>query len=239
MSNPQLDARTNPPTPPTDVPDHHPDSTHDPLPSSTIHRTATPSSLNQSGSEAPATKHSHIWLITGPAGCGKTTVAKYIANALALPYLEGDDFHPPSNVEKMRSGHPLTDEDRWAWLETLRDASVGKLHEGNPGVIVTCSALKRRYRDVLRVAAYWDTDVKVHFLWLSARESVLAERVAMRKGHYMGKGMVRSQFETLEEPDSEPDTVKVDVEGPVEEVEKTALARVRAVVEGHVRKDQQ
>src|SRR5689334_7698793 len=107
----------------------------------------------------------HIWIITGPAGCGKTTVAQHLAAELSLPYIEGDDvcymgpsilglanllqYHPIANKEKMAAGTPLTDADRWDWLITLREAAIQKLRTSN-AVIVTCSALKHKYRDVIR-----------------------------------------------------------------------------------------
>ncbi|PWI64829.1 hypothetical protein PCL_08543 [Purpureocillium lilacinum] len=173
-----------------------------------------------------AQKHHHIWLVTGPAGCGKTTVAEYLAGALDVPYIEGDSvrrpslagdtcvttrFHTEANIEKMRSGVPLTDADRWDWLTALRDESMGRLNRGSEGVVVTCSALKRKYRDVIRVAAYYDHDILVHFIFLSASPDVLLERVSNRKGHYMGANMVKSQFDILEPPaQDERDVFSID-----------------------------
>ena len=137
----------------------------------------------------------------------------------------------------MAQGHPLTDNDRWDWLINLREAansriipsksSTTKPHEG---VVVTCSALKRRYRDVLRIAAYNDHDVMVHFIFLKADEDVLLARVQSRIGHYMKSGMVKSQVELLEEPDMQEqgrDVLEVDCGGSVTEVQKKVLKTIR------------
>ncbi|KAJ9142158.1 hypothetical protein NKR23_g7421 [Pleurostoma richardsiae] len=139
------------------------------------------------------TKKHHIWLVTGPAGCGKSTVAKHIANTLNLPFIEGDEFHPPANIEKMAHGIPLTDADR----------------------------------DVIRVAPYFSRNVQLHFIYLHAPESVLLQRVAARKGHYMGANMVHSQFEALEPPtEAETDVISIDVSRSVEEIEQETLSKV-------------
>ncbi|KAK6843154.1 glucokinase [Apiospora arundinis] len=121
----------------------------DPKPLNTI---MTPNVSNATSNGRPAPRHHHIWLVTGPAGCGKSTVAQQIAETLSVPYIEGDEFHPPANVEKMRNGIPLTDADRWDWLTLLREESLRQLSKGNESVVLTCSALKRKYRDVIRVA---------------------------------------------------------------------------------------
>ncbi|POR39413.1 Gluconokinase [Tolypocladium paradoxum] len=193
----------------------------------------TSSSANANGvghASGHAQKH-HIWLVTGPAGCGKTTVAEYLADALDVPYIEGDSFHTEANVEKMRSGVPLTDADRWDWLTTLRDESMQRINRGSEGVVVTCSALKRKYRDVIRVAAYYDHDILVHFIFLNAPAEVLLQRVTQRQGHYMGANMVKSQLDILERPaHDERDVISIDVSRDIEEVKQDALARVSDIV---------
>lgn len=192
----------------------------------------------------------HIWIVTGPAGCGKTTVAQHLAQELSLPYVEGDDvghtytsllragvlgaanarnqFHPIANKQKMASGIPLTDADRWDWLITLREEAIRQLQTSN-GVIVTCSALKHKYRDVIRVANYEHPSVQVHFVYLKVDEATLQKRVAARVGHYMKEGMVHSQMATLEEPeeDMEWDVLPVDVREDKEAIKRHALDLVK------------
>lgn len=195
---------------------------------------------------ARAHKHQHIWLVTGPAGCGKTTVAEHLADAMSLPYIEGDSvrlqtalpggpdsltnnhvqFHTAANIDKMANGIPLTDADRWDWLTALREESMHRINGGSEGVVLTCSALKRKYRDVIRVAAYYDHHLLIHFIYLDASEEVLLQRVSKREGHYMGANMVHSQFDILERPsDDETDVISVDVSRTLEEVKQDALSR--------------
>ncbi|KZF22279.1 carbohydrate kinase, partial [Xylona heveae TC161] len=176
----------------------------------------------------------HIFIVTGPAGCGKSTVAQTLASNLSLPYIEGDDYHTPASVEKMAHSIPLTDADRWDWLILLRDTAMSRLTAGAPGVVVTCSALKRKYRDVIRAAAYADHAVLVHFLYLRASEEVLLQRVTARAGHYMKSAMVHSQFHDLEEPGNQEqnlDVLVVDVEhNDIKEVSRLAVDAVTKVL---------
>lgn len=140
----------------------------------------------------------------------------------------------------MAAGHPLTDADRWDWLIHLREAAMPALSHPatntattpeTSAVILTCSALKRKYRDVLRIASYNHPTILVHFLYLRADQELLLQRVHARQGHYMKDSMVKSQFESLEEPgQDEGDVVPVDVGGTKEEVQKTALEVVRKVM---------
>lgn len=146
-------------------------------------------------------------IVMGPSSIGKTTTAKMIAAELDWPFAEADEFHPPENIEKMSAGVALNDQDRQPWLETIRDWISGQAREGR-SVVLTCSALKRRYRDTLRGA-----DARVRFLELVASKELVAERMAQRKGHYMPTSLLDSQFADLEELDADEDGVKVDV-GP-------------------------
>lgn len=131
----------------------------------------------------------------------------------------------------MTKGIPLTDADRWDWLIILRDAAASALQTSptRTGVVVTCSALKRKYRDVIRVAAYNDHGISVHFIYLHASEQTLMARVAARQGHFMGASMVHSQFQSLEVPGETEmkDVIAIDVTGPLAEVEPLTLKMVR------------
>lgn len=211
-------------------------ATSDHLPLST-----SASSLHTNGISnhtQPKTEHHHLWLVTGPAGCGKSTVAQFIAKAMDLPYIEGDEFHPQANVEKMSKGIPLTDADRWDWLTRLRDESLQRLSSGSQGVVLTCSALKRKYRDVIRVAPYYDHDVRVHFIYLHAPEEVLVRRVQARQGHFMGANMVHSQCSILQPPGKEEtDVISVDVSGSLEQVEEEALSKIREAIKRELMRD--
>lgn len=187
--------------------------------------------VNGVTAEAQNGNHCHIWLVTGPAGCGKSTVALHLANSLNLPYVEGDEFHPAANIEKMRNGVPLTDADRWDWLTALREESMRQIASGRNEVVMTCSALKRKYRDVIRVAPYFNTGVSLHFIYLSADPEVLLKRVAGRQGHYMGANMVQSQLDILEPPQAdETDVVCFDVARSIDEVKADVLQKVKSII---------
>lgn len=132
-------------------------------------------------------------------------------------------YHSEANKTKMGSNIPLTDGDRWNWLVILRNEAVKKLQTSS-GVIVTCSALKHKYRDVLRIAHYERPTIQIHFIYLRADRSTLQDRLANRQGHFMKKEMVTSQLDNLEEPaDVEWDAISVDVRGSLEEVQQSAL----------------
>lgn len=124
----------------------------------------------------------------------------------------------------MANNQPLTDADRWDWLIVLREEAVKALHDSS-GVIITCSALKRKYRDVMRVASYNDSAIRVHFIFLNVSEELLFKRVKARQNHYMKDSMVRSQLASLETPTpDEVDVLRVDASGDSKEVQKLAAA---------------
>lgn len=140
-------------------------------------------------------------VLMGVAGSGKTSVGLALSDRLGIPYRDGDDLHPAENVEKMRAGIPLTDEDRWPWLDRVAEA----LHRDAP-LIVGCSALKRIYRDRLRAGAG-----EVRFVHLAGSRDLIAARMAARKGHYMPLSLLDSQFAALEPPGpDEGVTVQID-----------------------------
>ncbi len=135
-----------------------------------------------------------VVVVMGVSGSGKTTVASLLAGRLGWEFEDGDDFHPAANVEKMQSGSPLTDEDRWPWLAAIA-AWIDKVRaEGRHGV-VTCSGLKRAYRDVL-VGGRPD----VRLVYLKGDRELIGRRMAARHGHFMPTSLLDSQFRTLEEP---------------------------------------
>lgn len=135
----------------------------------------------------------------------------------------------------MSNNIPLSDEDRWDWLTILRQESLKRLSSGSSGVVLTCSALKRKYRDVIRVAPYYDSNLLVHVIYLHAKEEVLVERVRARKNHYMGSSMVHSQFDILEPPAAdENDVITIDSTKTPEEVKGDALAKVLQVIQEDV-----
>ena len=147
-----------------------------------------------------------VLVVMGVSGSGKTTVGALLAGRLGWEFEDGDDFHPPANVAKMRSGVPLTDDDRWPWLRSVA-AWIDAVRGGGRRGVVTCSGLKRAYRDVL-VAGRPD----VQLVYLQGSHDVIAQRQAARLGHFMPPTLVGSQFATLEEPDGDEHALVVSVE---------------------------
>jgi gluconokinase len=154
-----------------------------------------------------------VLVIMGVAGSGKSTVAGLLAGRLGWDLAEGDDLHPPANVAKMAAGHPLDDADRWPWLARIAAWITEHTDAGRPGII-TCSALKRSYRDVLR-------GEHVVFVYLAGSHDQIATRLTARHGHFMPAGMLDSQIATLEPPDADENAITVDLgESPYEESEE-------------------
>lgn len=141
-------------------------------------------------------------VLMGVAGCGKSSVGAAVSALTGLSYVDGDDLHPAANVAKMAAGQPLTDEDRWPWL----DACAATLATGN--IILGCSALKRAYRDRLRGAG------GVRFVHLSGPRDLIAARMAQRSGHYMPLSLLDSQFAALEPPASDEDALTICIDQP-------------------------
>ncbi|WP_337183632.1 gluconokinase [Shinella sp.] len=154
----------------------------------------------------------------GVSGCGKTSVAEGLAMALGAAFIEGDSLHPAANVEKMSHGIPLTDEDRGPWLDAIGQVLAQALGKG-ASVVVSCSALKRAYRDRLRQAA----GGALAFVFLKGSRELLVSRMAARQGHFMPASLLDSQLATLEDPSGEPGVVTVDIDASVEEVVAAAL----------------
>lgn len=157
-----------------------------------------------------------LLVIMGVTGAGKSTVGGLIAERLGLSFRDADDFHPPANIAKMSSGAPLTDTDRWPWLDAIGAHLAA--HRGR-GCVVTCSALKRAYRDRLRAAA-----PGVRFIHLHGDMALVAARQAARQGHFMPPSLVASQFATLEPPAAEEqDVIALDVGATPAVLAETAI----------------
>jgi gluconokinase len=163
-----------------------------------------------------------IYVMMGVAGSGKTRIGRAFASAIGVPFLEGDDFHPAVNVERMSRGIALTDDDRAGWLATL-GRRVHEASEEGTGLVVTCSALKRAYRDVLRAAA---PAGRVTFVYLRGPHDLIAERLAARRGHFMPATLLDSQFAALEEPTVDERVWMIDVGATPDDIIDMLLARV-------------
>ena len=145
-----------------------------------------------------------IVIVFGVSGAGKTTIGKLLAEELGWQFYEADDFHPRANIEKMRSGLPLTDEDRWPWLERLREQIMPSLAT-KENAVLACSALKRVYREHLRVSG----DVK--FVFLRGDYALVENQLRRRRGHFMNPALLQSQFADLEEPQPDEDVLTIDL----------------------------
>ncbi len=154
-------------------------------------------------------------LVMGVSGAGKSTVGALAARRLGLGFRDADDFHPPANIAKMSAGQPLCDEDRWPWLDAIGLHLAGHRQRG---CVVTCSALKRSYRDRLRGAA-----PGLRLVWLHGPASVIAARQAARRDHFMPASLVASQFATLEPPAPEEGAITLDVTAPPEALVELAV----------------
>jgi gluconokinase len=143
-------------------------------------------------------------VVMGVSGCGKSTVGALLAQRLGAEFIEGDSLHPPSNVAKMAAGTPLTDADREGWLQTIA-AQLGAAHAADRSLVVSCSALKRAYRDTLRASA-----PELRFVYLQGDFDLLGARVAARSGHYMPASLLASQFAALEPPASDEHAITLD-----------------------------
>ena len=161
-----------------------------------------------------------VLVLMGVSGSGKTTVAALLSARLGWTFEEGDVLHPPANVEKMRASHPLTDEDRAPWLRRIADWIDERLDAGEDG-IVTCSALKRSYRDVLARRGSG-----VVFVLLSGSRAAIGTRLAGRKGHFMPPSLLDSQLSTLEEPAADEPWLGVDIGQSPEAIADEILARL-------------
>ncbi len=162
-----------------------------------------------------------LYVVMGVCGAGKTLIGEALAQALGVHFIEGDTFHPAESVARMAAGVPLTDADRAAWLVAL--AARIAMNDPGSGMVMSCSALKRSYRDVLRSG-----DGDVQFIFLRGSRELIAERVAGRRGHYMPPSLVESQFVTLEEPAPDEGAWVCDASDAPEEIVAALVARIAA-----------
>ena len=151
-------------------------------------------------------------VVMGVSGSGKSTIAEKLAERLGWCCEDGDSFHPASNVAKMRAGHPLTDEDRWPWLQAIAD-EIDRICKAGERAVIACSALKHAYRDIL---VHGRRDVRIVFL--RGTQALVADRLASRKGHLMPAGLLDSQFKTLEPPEQSERPVTVSIDASVETI---------------------
>jgi gluconokinase len=160
-------------------------------------------------------------VVMGVSGSGKSTIAERLAARLGWRCEDGDKYHPPANVAKMSAGHPLTDEDRWPWLQAIADEIDRTCRQGER-TVVACSALKRVYRDVL---VHGRDDVRIVFL--SGTQDLIAGRLAARKGHFMPPGLLTSQFGTLEPPQPAERPITVSIDAPIEAIVDDIIRQLR------------
>jgi gluconokinase len=163
-----------------------------------------------------------LYVVMGVSGSGKSLIGAAFARALGVDFVEGDDYHTAVNVARMSSGIPLTDDDRAEWLRTLA-ARIRKAKEQGAGLVVSCSALKRSYRDILRGA-----ESELQFVFLQGSRVLLAERLASRRGHYMPPSLLESQLATLEEPLPDEHVWVCDIRESPEDIVTALNARASA-----------
>ena len=161
-----------------------------------------------------------IIIVFGVSGAGKTTVGKLLARESGWHFVEADDFHSAANIEKMRSGRPLTDEDRWPWLERLRE-EIKRMVATSKNAVVACSALKRAYRDRLRVGN------EVKFVFLRGDYALVEKQLRSRRGHFMNAALLQSQFDYLEEPQADEHALTVALGRMPEEIVEEIEAKLR------------
>ena len=165
------------------------------------------------------------FILMGVSSTGKTSVGTEVARRLGMKLIDGDDLHPRANIIKMGQGHPLNDDDREPWLERIRDAAFSLEHKSEIGIII-CSALKKKYRDLIR-----EGNESVKFLFLQGSFDLVLDRMKQRKGHYMKTDMLKSQFETLEVPgQDEPDVIHVDISGSFEQVVERCVEALKPLI---------
>ncbi len=173
----------------------------------------------------PASKGYRLFVVMGVAGCGKTTIGEALALALNCAFLDGDTYHPKSNVEKMSRGEPLSDEDRWPWLEIFGTELAKAGTQDQPVAIGGCSSLKKIYRERIAEAA----GEPVLFIYLNGSRDLIAKRMGAREGHFMPTSLLDSQFATLEVPGADEPAISVDIDATTQEIVTQAMAKINAL----------
>ena len=171
--------------------------------------------------------HTGLYVMMGVCGAGKSVIGARLARELDVEFVEGDALHPPANVSRMAAGIPLTDEDRHDWLLAIA-ARLRDARRAGVGLVVSCSALKQRYRDVLRSAG----DADVRFVYLTGTRDLLEARLANRRGHFMPPSLLDSQLATLEEPSADERAWVCDISEAPEAIVADLLTRVASTSPG-------
>ena len=160
-------------------------------------------------------------IVFGVSGAGKTTLGQMLADELGWKFYEGDDFHSQANIDKMRAGLPLTDGDRWPWLESLRGL-IERCLAAKQNAIITCSTLKKSYRSYLRVSQ------EVEFVYLRGSYDLIGHQLQHRRGHFMNPELLQSQFDTLEEPEAAEGVIAIELGRSPRELVDEIIKKLRA-----------
>lgn len=166
-----------------------------------------------------------VIVVMGVTGCGKSTLGIEIARCLKAPFLEGDEFHPPANIEKMSAGIPLDDADRAGWLDILA-AEIGRLAQVDGSVVASCSALKHKYRTQLNSVS----GQNILYVFVDGPREVIAERLGKRKGHYMPSSLLDSQLAALEPPGGDENVIRVDLRNSIADMLADVMNHLKETV---------
>lgn len=165
-------------------------------------------------------KHQFV-IVMGVSGCGKSSVGMQLAEKLNGVFYDGDDLHPQNNIRKMSDGTPLTDDDRWPWLDSICDLATREAANGQ-SIVVACSALKKSYRQRLASGS-----VEAWFVFLEGSKALITQRQSSREGHFMPTALLESQFATLENPTGEPNVVAVDIDQSLAQIVEKSVGKLR------------
>jgi gluconokinase len=183
--------------------------------------------MSTAASQHPSDPEAMAVIVMGVSGCGKTSVGEKLAEALHCQFIEGDSLHPAANIAKMSAGIPLDDGDRWPWLDVIGTHLAESRLRGET-IVISCSALKKVYRDRLRQAA----GGHLAFIFLEGSRAVFEARIKNRPGHFMPASLIDSQFAALEPPNAEPGVVTIDVTLSIETIATQALGGLRKLATG-------